>query len=227
MPGVWVFPGGGVDPRRRRRTKPATGPARCASWRRRRRSRCRPTRSWCCSRAGSPRRSSRAASTPGSSSPWPPPTRRPSRTGSRPPRPAGSSRAAALEAQAAGELALAFPTVSQLRVAAALPHLRRGARRPPRPRVEPILPKVIGTTRTTGSSSPATPTTPPEQAQNWLLVRAADVRRRAGVAGSVVVRRRGVQTGFALVVVGLVLAGGSVPRTIVTVESAQRHASSR
>ena len=92
MPGVWVFPGGGVDPGGRRGRGAAIGPARSGSWRRRPGSSCPPTRSWCCSRAGSRRRSSRGASTPGSSSPWRRPTRRRSRTGSRPPRPAGSSR---------------------------------------------------------------------------------------------------------------------------------------
>ena len=53
--------------------------------------------------------------------------------------------AGALEAQAAGEIALAFPTIKQLEIAAPLPQLRRGDRGPSRTPVEPILPKVIGT----------------------------------------------------------------------------------
>ena len=112
-----------------------------------------------------------AASTPGSSSPSPPPTRRPSPTASRPPRPAGSSRARALEAQAAGEIVLAFPTVKQLE--SLLPFRTSdealAARRPPGPR------------RAGGSNQPAsTVSRPSGWGGVWAGRGRGRTRRRSG-----------------------------------------------
>ena len=114
MPGVWVFPGGAVDPedgeersrlqglRRARargggrdRAGPGGGAGAVLSLDHAR-GRLAPLR-----RLVLPR-------------PGPRPHAARSRTASRPPTLAGSSRPAALEAQAAGELALAFPTIKQL-----------------------------------------------------------------------------------------------------------------
>ena len=120
-------------PRGRRRARPATAPAPCASWTRRRGSSCRADEELvlvlALDHAGG---RLDAASTPGSSSPSPPPTRRRSPTGSRPPTRAGSSPRAALEAAGGGRDRPRLPDPQPARLAAALPHLRRGARRLPR-----------------------------------------------------------------------------------------------
>ena len=101
--------------RRTARAMRATRPAPCASWRRRPGSHWPPRRSWCCSRAGSrPRSISRRfdawfflalapAHTPAEARRRRDRRRRLVRAG-----------AGALEAQSAGELALAFPTLKQL-----------------------------------------------------------------------------------------------------------------
>ena len=91
------------------------------------------------------------------------------RRASRPSRPPGSSPPPRSRPQEAGEIVLAFPTLNQLRLAAALraPPTRRSPPTAART-IEPILPKVDrrrATTRRT-SSCPATPTTRPEAPQD-------------------------------------------------------------
>ena len=107
-------------PGRRRRPRGRRGRDRlprvraCASWPRRRAS------SWPAPTSSSvrpldhPGDGRRPASTPGSSSPWRRRTRRRSRTASRRPTRPGSQPQAALDAYAAGELPLVFPTIKQL-----------------------------------------------------------------------------------------------------------------
>ena len=95
--------------------------------------------------------------------------------------------AGALEAQAAGEIALAFPTIKQLEALLPFRSSDEALEAHRELAVEPILPKVIGTPRTTGSSSPAIPTTRPE-AQNWRLLRAVTLAVEQSVFGQVLGR---------------------------------------
>ena len=59
--------------------------------------------------------------------------------------PAGSSPPPRVEAQAAGELALAFPTIAQMRTLAEFASAAEAIEAYRERTVEPILPKVIGT----------------------------------------------------------------------------------
>ena len=101
------------------------------------------------------------------------------------PTPAGSSRRSALEAQAAGELALAFPTVKQLE--SLLPFRTSdealAAHRDARRRADPAQ----GDRHAGGQPGrpPRRPRLPRLRAQNWRLVARRHARRRAGVFGQV------------------------------------------
>ena len=134
MPGVWVFPGGIVEPGESRRAG-----ARPRARRGGRRSSSGATPSWSPGRAGSPPRSSRCASTPTSSSRSPARTRKPRRTASRSPTPGWFEPRAALDAHAADELDLVFPTIKTLETLLehetvdAVIEAARGARRPAGP----------------------------------------------------------------------------------------------
>ena len=145
MPSVWVFPGGGVDAadgegEAGHRACAVRELAEEASIELGRRRGAGPLLALDHARGDLD-----AASTPGSSSPSRRPTRRPSRTGSRRSRRPGSSRGRRSTPSAAGELVLAFPTIAQLGLLA-------DSRPPTRPStptaaatIEPILPKVVGT----------------------------------------------------------------------------------
>ena len=141
MPGVWVFAGGRSIPRTAR-VSPASRPAPAASSMRSPGSSCRPRRSSSPSPAGSPPRSSRAASTPGSFSPSPRPTRRRRWTARRSSRRAGSSPPRRSPPRSRRNL-FAFPTRTQLGWLAEH-STRRPRRRLPRPLGDPLMPVVMG-----------------------------------------------------------------------------------
>ena len=174
------LPGRRGRPRGRRGRGRLSRPARCASSRRRPGSSWPRRRSWCCSRAGSRPRCLDAASTPGSSSPWRPPTRRPSPTGSRPSTPRWFEPRAALEAQAAGELALAFPTIKQLESLLAFATSEEALAAYRGRTVEPVLPKVIEHGEAHRVVLPGDPaTTPrPERRADWTHASATSRERR-------------------------------------------------
>ena len=160
MPGRLGLPGGSGGPRGRRRRGRATAPARRGSSPRRPGSSWPPTPSWSCSRAGSRPRWSRAASTPGSSSPSPRPIRPPKPDGVETTEAGWFAPAAALEAQAAGEMALAFPTIAQLQILAPFATAAEAIEAYRGRDVEPILPKVIGTQRGAPGRAPRRPRLP-------------------------------------------------------------------
>ena len=154
MPGVWVFPGGVIEPGER--------PEECA---RRASSRRRPglrpaTPSHVWARWITPR-SSRCASTPTSS--WASPRRiRPrTRTAARSTTPVLNPRGA-LEAHRAGKLELVFPTIRTLETLLPFADAAEVIEAARDRVVEPILPRVAGTRRpprvprraTTGTRTP-------------------------------------------------------------------------
>ena len=145
MPGVWVFPGGAVDPGD---GEGEAGYRACAV-----RELAEEAGIELAAERGAgavlaldhPRGGLDAASTPGSSSPSPRPTRRPSRTGSRPPRRGWFEPAGGAGGAGGRRAGARLPDDQPARVAAArsAPPTRRS--RPTASRtVEPILPKVIG-----------------------------------------------------------------------------------
>ena len=101
---------------------------------------------WCCAptcwapgRAGSPRSSSRAATTPGSSSPRCPRASAPATPPRRPTARSGSAPADAAAGYDRGELLMMPPTIATLRQLRAVRHGRRGARRGRRRDLTPVL----------------------------------------------------------------------------------------
>ena len=142
MPGVWVFPGGGVDEADGDGGEPGSAPARPASWPRRPASRWTPP-GWSPTRAGSRPGSCRSASTPSSSSPSPPHS---------PPKPDGSetvdagwySPRRALDLHESGEMGLVFPTIKHLESLLPYGSAAQALDAARRREVRPVEPEVVG-----------------------------------------------------------------------------------